>query len=253
MPPTRPYNLAAFLLLICSLILITSVPGCSDAQVEQYRLIRAETLAALAEAKAQLAVANQHIAELQAQIDAAEEGPDRDAAIEARDTIQKVVDKANAAIPQMQEDVTQLTAAIDAGLAGNTAEAVRIGGRFIAAKAPPPWNVYILGGSTLLGALLTYRQKRIADEERERKELARQDAEHQAKRANETRRAAESVIEAIEYQKGGDDVVDFSDDNTRVSLRSSMSTEARELVEHTRRKLPPRAVNLEAAPAETAG
>lgn len=237
-PPSQRLSLSAFLMLICSFILLASMPGCTNAQVENYQQLRAETNAAIVEAKAQLAVVQPDIDALDAQVEAAEEGPDRKAAIKARDTLQALVDEANAVIPVLEEDVKQLTAAIDAGLAGNTAEAVRIGGRFIAAKAPPPWNIYILGGTTLLGALLTYRQKRIADDERKRKESADRQAERKTQEAQATRNAAESVINAIEREKDNTGTVEFGDDVAKVSLRSRMSSEARDLVAQTRRANP---------------
>jgi hypothetical protein len=238
------------LMLVLALVALSGV-GCTDAQIEAYQATRAELVAALELTEAKLADAESLIAELNAQIDAMQDGPEKAEAVEARDKVASIIVQAKAAIPQLEEGITRTTAAIDAALAGNAAHAVQIMGPYIASKTPPPWNVYILGGSTVLGFVLSYIQKRKKDEaeaesKKKSEEIAYQNLRVDGAReyAEKTRKAAADVITAIEYEKGDNDTVNFGDPNTKISLRSSMSTEARELVEQVRRSIPPRVATL---------
>jgi hypothetical protein len=253
------YRLMAWLIAPLLAIALLTSGGCTDAQIEAYQATRAELVAALELTEAKLADAESLIAELNAQIDAMQDGPEKAEAVEARDKVASIIVQAKAAIPQLEEGITRTTAAIDAALAGNAAQAVQIMGPYIASKTPPPWNVYILGGSTVLGLVLTLIQKRKkdeaerdaakkADEVRFQEQLNRRAAQV----VEQTRKAAADVITAIEYEKGDNDTVNFGDPNTKISLRASMSTEARELVDQVRRSIPPRVVTAAAAGSGTA-
>lgn len=258
----RTHRQTPYLVLVAAVAMILSLlSGCSSVDVEQYRNVRDELQAALDLTKAELEKARQTIAELTTQIALLDDGPEKQAALEARDHVQGVIDKGEAVIPQLEEGIARANQAIEAAIAGDTAAAVNAIGTYVGSKAPPPWNVYILAGTTVLGGVLSYIQKRKKDElsqdnRRKIEEISYLNEERQSigRSLKSTEQAARSVIKAIEYEKGGDGVVNFDDPATKMSLRSRMSTEARELVEQTQREVQPRVTTLKAvtsAPAKT--
>ncbi len=240
-------------LLLALVAFIAIAAGCSDEQIEQYRAANAEIQTALDEANTKLDGAETLLTELDGQIAATPDGPEKLAAVEARDRVAGLIEKTKATADELDGFLEQNNAAISAALAGNTAQAVTIGGRYIATKVPQPYGVYVLAGSTVLGGILTYLQKRKADEAKKETNVATDQVKYlddslarTRDLADKTRDAAASVITAIEYEKGSDGTVDFADDATQASLRSRMSTEARDMVEVVRRAQPARVKALKA-------
>lgn len=236
MKPIR-YALAPFLILVAMFMLLA---GCSTEQIEEYRAVKAEMQAALGAAEAGLADAHELIDQLNAQIAELREGPDKDAAIDARDNVAMFIEKSNTAVAELTLGIDRAQDAIDALIAGDAAGAVRAIGPYIASKTPPPWNMYILAGTSVAGFVLSYIQKRKKDEAEEYAEDTNRRRRESEVKLRRVELAAGSVITAIEKEKSGDGVVNFDGEQTKVSLRSRMSTEARDLVEQVRRAQPAR-------------
>jgi hypothetical protein len=246
-PKTQTPRVEAVLVVVLAALIVLTSGGCSNEQVERYRAVNAELKAALVATEAKLAESNTLLTQLDEQIDATPDGPEKLAAVEARDRVAGLAEKAKTTVAQLKTGIEQSDAAISAALAGNTADAVQIGGRYAASQLPPPYSVYVLAGTSVLGGLLTYLQKRKTeqaniekDSHRERAISLNQVADRLAEENRNTRDAAASVITSIEHEKGSDGTVDFQDKSTRVSLRSRMSTEGRRLVEDVRSSQPAR-------------
>jgi len=236
--------------LVIMLVLVAVIAllaGCSSEEIKRLRAYNAELGAALVVTEAELADAQTHLATIDEQIAATPDGPEKQAAVEARRQLAEGAEKTRALVTDLRVASEQGEAALGAAIAGDTAAAVRIVGPAIAQRLPPQYGVYVLAGTTVLGAVLGYLEKRKKDKATARLDSVqgetryiREDADLARLQAVSDRRAAASVITAIEYEKGGDEVVDFSNETTKASLRSRMSTEARDLVEQVRQAQPAR-------------
>ncbi len=210
---------------VCCMIgvLALNLGGCNADQLAAYQQTKAELASALDSAQTQLAAADALKVQLDAQIEALPDGEEKTQAIAARQTIEQTIETSKVVVARLQEGVAQAQQAIDAYLAGDSAAAVQLIGPYVAGKVPAPWGLWILLGTNVISGILAFIKNRQAKQVIED--------------ANEIAAAAKSVILAIEEEKSADGTVAFGDAATAASLRSRMSTEARDLVEQVRQNI----------------
>lgn len=165
--------------------------------------------AGLAEARAASAELDPVIADIETQIAESPIGDDvrplLDALAEAT-TKKAQLDAAAADFQARIAETTDPVAIVGSGLSA------------VSPAVPAPWGVWVGVAGTLLAGFAEGRRRR-------------------------TKKAAENVVISIEETKTPDGQIDFRIDGDK--LRSRMSTEARELVETARNKVPPRVIPLE--------
>lgn len=216
--PIRFARLVAFLLLA---LLILPLAACAGLTREEAQRQIGEISAAVDAGEARLA----DVDKLIAQADTPEE----------RAALQATRDEMSQRLAEARRYVALLQTALEQSVDGDPGSTITAGSTAAAGLLPPPYNLIAIVAGPVLGSLVT-----SVVEARRRRRL---EAERQKLEA-----AAKDVVVAIEHEKAdGDGVVDFTSAATKASLRSRMSTEARELVETFRRDTPPivRAIAVE--------
>jgi hypothetical protein len=192
-----------FAALLCAIFLLPA--GCDSTGVSDIR-------AALDDAQFASQQLDQVIDDAKAQADALPEG-------EQRDELLKIVETATTEKARVDGVITDLSARLDTlGEDADGVDAVAVALQTAGGVVPPPWGAYIAAGGSLLLAGNRWLK------------------------AVRTRRAAETVVKAIEHEKAANGgKIDFEDKATKASLRSRMgeNPEALTLVERAREKVGP--------------